>query len=237
MKRQRSLEDVLPTKPNQINFTMQLSQYSFRVLSFGLCLGLATSCAKREDSETAVTTDSNISTTGVDQHMGADTSSHATGTNTTTGMDVRSFNDANILALMGAADSMEIAMGNMAKTKAEHADIKKFAAMMVTEHTKMKKEGQTLAQKLNIAPAMPAGDMVSPDMTSAHSTMQSASGHAFDSLYIGSQVAMHQHVLDNLNNVNPQNAELKAAIDKAKPHVQHHLDEAKRVQEKFHAKH
>jgi putative membrane protein len=221
---------------------MQLSKYSFRVLSLGLCLGLATSCAKREDSETAITTDSNVSTTGVDQHMGTDTSNHTTGTNTTgtnttTGMDVRSFNDANILALMGASDSMEIAMGNMAKTKAEHADIKKFAAMMVTEHSKMKKEGQALAQKINVTPAMPAGDMMTPDMASAHSTMASSSGHVFDSLYIGSQVAMHQHVLDNLNNVNPQNAELKAAIDKAKPHVQHHLDEAKRVQEKFQAKH
>jgi putative membrane protein len=216
---------------------MHLSKYSFRVLALGLCLGLATSCAKREDSETAITTDSNVSTTGVDQHMGGDTVNHSNDAATAGHMNMANMNDGNILALMGMADSMEIAMATMAKTKAEHADIKKFAQKMATEHAKMKKEGQTLAQKQNITPMMPAGEMMDADMKAQHTAMENASGHVFDSLYIGSQVAMHQHVLDNLNSANPQDTALRGLIDKAKTHVQQHLSEAKSVQDKFLGRH
>lgn len=221
-------------KAYQIEITMHASKYSFRVLCLGLCLGLVASCARREDSETAITTDSNISTTGTDQHMGSGSADQSHGTST--GMDFAAMNDGNILAWMGMADSMEVALANMAKTKAQHADVKKFAQMMVTEHAKMKNEGEALAQQLNITPVAPSPQMNTYEMMTQLSDLQNASGHTFDSLYIGSQVAMHQHVLDNLGKVNPQNTELKAAIEKAKPHIQQHLDEAKRIQEKIHAK-
>jgi putative membrane protein len=219
---------------------MHLSKYSFRVLCLGLCLGLVTSCAKREDADTTVTSDTTVTTNGSDTRMTGDSAHHNTTGNAMnggTGVNVASFNDGNIIAFLGHSDSMEIAMGNMAKSKAQHADIKKFAQMMVTDHTKMKKEGEALAKKINVTPAMPAGDMMHSDMMAQHSALESASGHVFDSLYIGSQVAMHQHVLDNLNQLNPQNAEIRTQIDKAKPHIQKHLDEAKRIQQSFHAKH
>jgi putative membrane protein len=218
---------------------MYFSKYSFRVLSLGLCLGLVTSCAKREDADTVETTDTTVTTTGSDTRMPNDSMHNSAGgtMHSGSGMNVSSFNDGNILAFLGASDSMEIAMANMAKTKAQHADVKKFAQMMATEHAKMKKEGETLAKKINVVPSLPSGDLMSSDMMAAHTEMQNASGHVFDSLYIGSQVAMHQHVLDNLNKLNPQNAEIRAQIDKAKPHIQQHLDEAKRVQEKFQGRH
>lgn len=210
---------------------MHLSKYLSRVLVLGLCFGLATSCAKRQDADTTVTNDTTVVTSATDQPMGADTATIST--TTTDGMNMAKMNDGNILAWMGMADSMEIAMANMAKTKAQHADDKKFAQMMSTEHAKMKKEGQALAQKQNITPNSPSPEMMTYDMMTQHSEIESASGHAFDSLYIGSQVAMHQHVLDNLNKLNPQNADLKSTIEKAKPHVQQHLDEAKRIQAKL----
>jgi putative membrane protein len=209
---------------------MHFSKYSFRLLCLGLCLGLATSCARREDSETAITTDSNISTTGTDQHMGGDTANHSHSGNTTAGMDFASMSDGNIIAWMGMADSMEVAMANMAKTKAQHAEVKKFAQMMATDHAKMKKEGQALAAKHNITPQTPSAQLNAYEMMTQHSDLTNATGRAFDSLYIASQVAMHQHVLDNMSNLKPQNAELKAAIDKAKPHIQKHLEEARRIQ-------
>jgi putative membrane protein len=152
-------------------------------------------------------------------------------------MNMASMNDGNILAFMSMSDSVEIAMANMARTKAQHADVKKFAQMMATEHAKMKKEGQTVAQKQGITPMMPSGQITTYDMMSQHSDLQSASGHVFDSLYIGSQVAMHQHVLDNLNSANPLDTALRSLIAKAKTHVQQHLDEAKSVQNKFHGRH
>jgi putative membrane protein len=217
---------------------MQLSKYSFRVLSLGLCLGLATSCAKREDSETAITTDSNVSTTGVDQHMGADsanstaggTMNNNTNSGTNNGMNMSSMNDGNILAFMGMSDSMEVAMGNMAKSKAKNAEVKKFAQMMVTEHTKMKSEGKMVAQKQNISPALPAGWTPDANMMAQADALKNASGASFDSLYIANQVAAHEMVLNALNTANPQDTAVRSLGEKAKPHVQHHLDEARRIQ-------
>ena len=165
--------------------------------------------------------------------MGGDTANHTHTGTATGGMDYATMSDGNIIAWMGMADSMEVAMATMAKTKAQHADVKKFAQMMATEHAKMKKEAQMLAEKHGITAAAPSAQMNSYEMMTQHSDLQAASGRAFDSLYIASQVAMHQHVLDNLSKLNPQNADLKVAIDKAKPHIQQHLDEAKRIQAKL----
>ena len=212
---------------------MRLSKYTFRVLALFLCFGLATSCVKREDSETAITTDSNISTSGPDQHMGMDSANLAPSSTMAGGMDMATMDDGNILAWMVMADSMEVAMGNMAKTKAQHAEVRKFAQTMATEHAKMQQEAQGLAAKQNITPVMPSKQMMTYEMMTQHSTLQSASGRTFDSLYMGSQVAMHQHVLDNLNLAKPQNAEMRSLLEKAKTHIQKHLDDAKNVQGKL----
>jgi putative membrane protein len=216
--------------------TMLFSKYTFRALSLALCLGLVTSCAKREDTDVTTENDTTVTVNGSDTRM-PDTTHNMGGNATHGGMNMASMNDGNILAVMSMADSMEIAMANMAKTKAQHPGVKKFAQKMVTEHAKMKKEGQAVAQKQNITPMMPSGEIMNADMMTMHSAMQSASGHAFDSLYIGSQVAMHQHVLDNLNSANPQDTAIRGLIDKAKVHVQQHLEEAKKVQTAFHNRH
>ena len=213
---------------------MLISRYSFRALSLALCLGLLTSCAKREDTDVTTETDTTVTVNGSDTRM-PDTT-HMGGNTTHGGMNMASMTDGNILAWMGMADSMEVAMATMARTKAQHTDIRKFAQMMATEHAKMKKEGEVLAQRQSIAAVAPTLQMNTYDMMTQLSDLQNASGHTFDSLYIESQVAMHQHVLDNLSKVNPQNAELRAAIEKVKPHIQHHLEEARRIQVKIQAK-
>lgn len=216
--------------------TMLLSKYTLRVLAIGLSFGLIASCAKHQEADTTITNDTTLTGTTTDHPMATDTSDHSQINATSGNMDYAAMNDGNILSWMGMADSLEIAMANMAKTKAQHADVRKFAQMMITEHALMQKEGQALARKQNIAPIAPSRQMVTYDMMSQNSTLEKATGNAFDSIYIGSQIAMHQHVLDNLGNVKPQNGELKAAIEKAKPHVQHHLDEARRIQSAIRSK-
>lgn len=213
---------------------MSFSKYSFRVLCLGLCLGLVTSCAKREDADTTISTDTTVTTTGSDTRMTGDSAHHNTSGNAmnggTGGMNMSSMNDGNLLAFMGMADSMEIAMANMAKSKAKHADVKKFAQMMVTEHTKMRTEGKQVGQKQNISPMMPAGWAPSPDLMAQSDAMKTATGTSFDSLYIASQITAHEMVLSALNSANPQDTALRSLGEKAKPHVQHHLEEARRIQ-------
>jgi putative membrane protein len=212
---------------------MQFTKISFKALAIALCLGMTTSCAQREETDTTMSSDTNVTVPGSDHGGMIGDSAHngMGGAQGTAGSGMgASMNDGNILAFMSMSDSLEIAMGNMARTKAKNADVKKFAQMMVTEHTKMKKEGQTVAQRQNLTPQMPAGDMMGADMTSTMTMLQSASGAQFDSLYIASQIMAHERVLQNLNGVNPQDTALAGLVNKAKPHVQHHLEEARRIQ-------
>lgn len=206
---------------------MQSRHHTFKAIAFALCIGLLSSCAKREEVDSEMLTDTTTTTTN-QSSPGAATSS-TTSSNTEANM-VSSMNDGNILAFMGMADSLEVAMGNMAKSKAKNAEVKKFAQTMVTEHTKMKKEGQTVAQRQGLVPMMPAWDMMGTDMTATISALQTATGDTFDSLYVASQVQVHERVLQNLNGVNPMDTALRSLVEKAKPHVQHHLDDARRIQ-------
>jgi putative membrane protein len=138
--------------------------------------------------------------------------------------------DANILALMAMSDSMEIAAGQLARTKARDAKVKRFAQMMVTEHTKMKKEGEELVNKAQVTPQMPSNMPMSMDMSAQMDSLRNASGAAFDVQYINQQVMMHEMVLQQLNGASPQDDALRAHVEKAKQHVQKHLEEARTIQ-------
>lgn len=214
---------------------MHVSKSFFRALCLALCLGLVTSCAKREDADTTISKDTTVTTTGSDTRMTGDSASSNTTGNamnggTNNGMNMSSMNDGNILAFMGMSDSMEVAMGTMAKSKAKNADVKKFAQMMVTEHAKMRTEGKQVAQKQNITPMMPTNWTPNADMMSQAEALKNASGASFDSLYISNQIMAHEMVLNALNSANPQDTAVRSLGEKAKPHVQKHLDEARRIQ-------
>jgi putative membrane protein len=60
-------------------------------------------------------------------------------------------------------------------------------------------------------------------------------GAEFDRTYIDQEVAAHQAVLDLVNQAHGQadNAELKALIEKARPVIQKHLDQAREIRKKL----
>jgi len=143
--------------------------------------------------------------------------------------------DGNIVAKLGWADSMEIEQATLAQKQGRSAEVKAFAKMMVTDHTKMMKEGKDMAAKAGITPAPPAND---PDMAAAEATMaalRAANGTAFDSLYIQTAVKDHTAVLAMITAAMgmAQHSELKAHLEKGRPIVQHHLDEAWALQQKM----
>lgn len=187
-------------------------RYSLKVIAVAFCLTSLVSCARREEVDTDMLSDTTATSTGDVQGGSA------------------SMTDGNIVAFMGAADSLEVVMGNMALTKAQNADVKKFAQAMVTEHLMMMKEGQAIAQRQGLMPIPSANDLMVADLASTISVMQSTSGAAFDSLYIASQVMVHERVLQNLNSINPMDTALRSLIGKVKPYVEQHLKDARRIQ-------
>jgi putative membrane protein len=125
------------------------------------------------------------------------------------------------------SDAFEIAAGKLARTNAESADVKKFAATMIEAHT-----GSTAKIKAAAAKATPE---IKPD-PSLTSNQQSQlddlaklKGADFDKAYIDGQVSAHEDALSLMKGYagNGDTPSLKAAAAEIAPKVQEHLDMAK----------
>jgi putative membrane protein len=152
-----------------------------------------------------------------------------------TGMTMAgSMTPANIMAQMTTANTLEIQQGQLARDRATNAQVKEFARMMVTDHTRLNEKGAQLASKLDITtnPGDKAEDM-NEDARDAAGDLKDAKGSDFDKKYIDLQVDEHQKTLDMLNNAKgaTTNQDLLAAINGAIPLVQRHLDRAKQLQQ------
>jgi putative membrane protein len=144
--------------------------------------------------------------------------------------------DANIFAVLDAANAADSSDGSVAATKGTSADVKAFGREMVKDHHALRADGQALAKKLNVTPEMPAGDNSATAAAAWHDSLVAMpKGAAFDKAYIDHEVTAHEQVLQKAqaSEAAAQNAELKAMIPKAAAKVQEHLDRAKQVQSKL----
>src|SRR5262245_48303772 len=66
--------------------------------------------------------------------------------------------DVNIAAILDAANAADSIVGKIASTKGTNAQVKAFGVMMMRDHHTLRKQGEDLVKKLNVTPAMPAGD-------------------------------------------------------------------------------
>ncbi|MEO7039000.1 MAG: DUF4142 domain-containing protein [Gemmatimonadaceae bacterium] len=146
------------------------------------------------------------------------------------------WSDAQILAFAHAANQGEIAEAKIAQHKATNPAVKKFAALMIADHTKMDLEGKALATKLAITPDTTKSD-VSDLMKDGQKDIKDLNdkkvGKDFDEDYMNVQVDTHQKVLDKLNDAskNAKAPELKTAVDESIAKVQSHLTQAKAIKD------
>ena len=143
-------------------------------------------------------------------------------------------NDAQIAAIVVAANQVDIDAGKLAESKATNARVKTFARQMVTDHAGVNKAATALVTKLGVTPEP---NETSRSLTAGgeqnRSALQGKSGADFDKAYIDNEVTYHQAVLDALDNTlipNAQNAELKNMLVTTRPAFEAHLKMAKDVQ-------
>jgi putative membrane protein len=119
----------------------------------------------------------------------------------------------------------EIELGKLAVTKATDSLVKVFAQEMVTEHTAAQNELKDLADDYN-GVDWPNSLTVSQDSTKE--SLNEATGHTFDTLYIRSQVKMHEDAVAAFQTAssNSTDARVKAYATKYLPHIQMHLERA-----------
>jgi putative membrane protein len=142
--------------------------------------------------------------------------------------------DANIAAIVVAANTADIENGQLAKSKAQHADVKQFAETMITDHTAVNKQATDLATKLKLTPAQnDASRNLTTNADKTRKELATKSGKAFDKAYIDNEVAYHQSVLETIDKAlipNAANADLKMLIEKVRPVIAAHLEHAKKIQ-------
>jgi putative membrane protein len=143
-------------------------------------------------------------------------------------------NDAQIASIVVTANQVDIDAGKLAQANATNADVKKFGAQMVTDHTGVNKSAAALAKKLNLTPEdNPTSQSLKSGGEKNLASLKSLKGAAFDKAYIDQEVTYHQQVLDALDKTlipNAKNEELKALLVKTRPAFVAHLEHAKHIQ-------
>ncbi|HEY8537210.1 MAG TPA: DUF4142 domain-containing protein [Vicinamibacterales bacterium] len=146
----------------------------------------------------------------------------------------QSINDAQIAAIVVAANQVDIDAGQLAVQKASNAEVRKFAQTMVNDHTGVNKTASELVAKLKVTPEdNPTAQALRKGGDDNLAKLRTLSGAAFDKAYIDHEAAYHQQVLDALDTTlipGAQNAELKALLVKVRPAFVAHLEHAKQLQ-------
>ena len=142
--------------------------------------------------------------------------------------------DAQIAHIVVTANQVDIDAGKLAAATTKNAEVKKFADLMVTDHTGVNKSAVDLVTKLKVTPAdNDTSKALAAGGEKNIAALKKLTGAAFDKAYMDQEVAYHAAVLDAVDKTlipGAKNAELKALLVKVRPAFVAHLEHAKHLQ-------
>jgi putative membrane protein len=142
--------------------------------------------------------------------------------------------DAQIAAIVVAANSVDIEAGKLAQSKTKNKKVKEFADSMVRDHTAVNKAAVDLVTRLGVTPEeSDTSRGLTTSGEQARARLNGLSGKAFDRAYIDNEVAYHKLVIDALDKTlipDAQNAELKQTLISVRPSFVAHLQHAEQLQ-------
>ncbi len=143
-------------------------------------------------------------------------------------------NDAQIASIVVTANQVDMDAGKLAHATSTNTDVKKFAQLMIDDHTGVNKSATELVSRLKVTPEdNPTSQSLKSDGETNVAHLKSLEGTAFDKAYIDHEVAYHQQVIDAIDKTlipDATNAELKALLVKVRPAFVAHLEHAKQLQ-------
>jgi putative membrane protein len=143
-------------------------------------------------------------------------------------------NDAQIASIVVTANQVDIDAGKLAAATTANAEVRKFAELMVSDHTAVNASAVELVTRLGVEPEdNPTSQSLKKEGDLHVDHLRTLHGAAFDKAYVDREVAYHQQVLDAVDKVlipSASNAELKALLVKVRPAFVAHLEHARTLQ-------
>jgi putative membrane protein len=141
--------------------------------------------------------------------------------------------DPQIAEIVVVANNGDINNAKVAKSISKNKEVRNFAQEMITDHTSANKKVAALANKLKIKPQQSAGSKKLKESAQQDLLkIKRLTGAEFDQAYIDNEVALHQTVLDTIDNTlipNAKNQELKDLLTSVRSVIANHLEHAKKV--------
>lgn len=143
---------------------------------------------------------------------------------------VSGLTDANIAAIVVAANNADILYADLALAKSADADVRGFATMVKKDHQSVNEAATALVTRLKVTPV---DNQISFDLRddaeTKRLTLRELEGAAFDSAYAANEVSYHTTVLGAIDGAlipSAQNAELRELLIAVRPAVAAHLEHA-----------
>lgn len=141
--------------------------------------------------------------------------------------------DANIAAIVVAANNADIAYANLALSKAQTPGVRAFAQTMINDHTGVNRNATDLVTRLGLTPVE---NSVSLDLRDNSETMgdrlRDRDGMDFDKEYMDNELEYHSTLLKTMDDMlipSATNPELKTLLRNTRLAVTAHLEHAKAV--------
>ena len=142
--------------------------------------------------------------------------------------------DAQIAAIVVAANQVDIDAGALAAKKSKHAEVTRLANLMVTDHTAVNQAAVALVTRLGVTPEeTDASRGLVSGGAATRARLEALDGAAFDKAYVDNEVAYHEEgirVVDTALVPAATNADLKQMLVGVRPALVTHLEHAKQVQ-------
>ena len=134
--------------------------------------------------------------------------------------------DSDFVTQASKAGAKEVELGHLAAKQAMSSDVKAFANMMVSGHSKTGDELSAIAKKNGVA--LPPAATLDAEKKAAADKLMSLQGAAFDRAYMDQMVTAHRAAVElfEKQSKDGSNAELKAFATKTLPTVRDHLKQA-----------
>jgi putative membrane protein len=125
----------------------------------------------------------------------------------------------------------EVELGRMASTKAQNPEVKKFAQMMVQDHTNANTELKSLAGKKNVT--LPTE--LDAEHKAIRDRLNGLSGAEFDKAYMEAMVEDHEKTVDlfETQSEDGTDPDAKAFAAKTLPKLREHLKMAESIEDKL----